>query len=119
MSSGAHQEPIEVEVERLDPVEDEPQQRPPKGAFRGFGPIAAGMILDLADVVTPMGLKRFAVPVGFVVGYSVGVRLDLALKQRLVLGAVGAAYCSLPGTMMLPIGTLVGVLFRAGVFGKK
>ena len=122
MTSSARDDPIEVEVERLDEDEgSEPGRRegPASTDSGSYGPILAGVMLDVADLITPMGLKWLAVPVGVIVGYYVGGRMGLGLKHRLMLAAVGAAYCSLPATSKLPIGTLVGLLFRAGAFGGR
>lgn len=108
-----------MQVERL-PLE-ESDEPPGEGARRGrgdpfrgsFGPLLAGILIDLADFLTPLGLgAKLGVPVGALVGYLLGVRLGLTLRQRLILAAVGAAYCSLHGTRLLPLGTLVGALLR-------
>lgn len=114
MSRSGSEGPIEVEVERLDPGEEESD---PPSTEGGFGPVVAGLLLDLADLVTPIGMQRIAVPLGLVVGYYAGLRMGLSLRQRLLLAAVGAAYCSLAATTHLPLGTLVGLLYRAGLFG--
>lgn len=135
MTSPPHQEqPIEVEVERLEPGQAEREWSgdqtgggagrgsPPAGkatGLAGFGPVLAGVVLDMADLITPMGLKQLALPVGFIVGYSVARKMGLGVKQRLILGAVGAAYCSLPSTSKLPLGTLIGLLYKAGAFAGR
>ena len=127
MSDQAREAPIEVEVERLDPREEEPgagpgwtNPRPGAGAAASaaaWGPIVAGLLLDLADVVTPN--PRIGLAVGFVVGLFAGTRMGLPIKGRLMLAGVGAAYCSLAATTTLPIGTVVGLLYRTGIFGRR
>ena len=117
MSAATGPDPIEVEAERLDPRPEDGEQA---GKRPGWGPIAVELVLDLADLLTfGPGMKKIALPVGFVVGFFAGARMGLPLKQRLMLGAVGAAYCSLSATSPFPIGTLVGTLYRAGVFGER
>ncbi len=111
------EEPIEVEVERLDPL---PDGSGSPAAGKTWGPILVGFVLDLADLITfGPGMKRIAVPVGFAVGVYAGTRMGLPLRQRLFLGAVGAAYCSLSATSPYPIGTVIGSLYRAGLFGRR
>ena len=106
-----------MEVERLDTSAEEGHRA---GASPGWGPVAVGLILDLADLLTfGPGMKKVAVPIGFAVGFYAGTRMRLPLPQRLMLGAVGAAYCSLSATSPIPIRTLVGTLYRAGLFGKR
>jgi hypothetical protein len=133
MPSTPHREPpVEVEVERLEPGQGEREWRGEAGGpeagpgpsrpgtgLGGFGPVLAGVLLDMADLITPMGLKQLALPVGFFVGYAVAGKMGLGLKQRVVLGVVGAAYCSLPATSKLPLGTLVGLLYKAGAFAGR
>ena len=117
MSPPSRQEPIEVEVERLDPG---PEEEARAGAAPEWGPVVVGLILDLADLLTfGPGMKKIAIPIGFAVGFYAGTRMRLPLQQRLMLGAVGAAYCSLSATSPFPIGTIVGSLYKAGVFGQR
>ncbi|MDA1263797.1 MAG: hypothetical protein O2816_01810 [Planctomycetota bacterium] len=128
MCDQVREAPIEVEVERLDPREEErgpgpglggPDQGPGARA-RSFGPIVVGLLLDMADLVTPLGVPpRFSLMIGFAVGFVAAGRLGLPMRGRLMLGAVGAAYCSLAATTTLPIGTLVGALYQFGVFGRR
>jgi hypothetical protein len=120
MTSVPRKDPIEVEVERLDPGEEEAGS-PRGGRSSGsWGPVVVGLVLDLADLLTfGPGMKKIALPIGFVVGFYAGARMNLPLKQRVALGAVGAAYCSLSATSPYPIGTIVGSLYKAGVFGRR
>jgi hypothetical protein len=109
-------EVIEVEAERLPP-RDEPQAGGEKSAR--MNPVMGGMILDAVDFITPMGLPApFSLAVGGVAGYMVGSAMRLSFEKRLLLAAVGAAYCSFKGTRVMPLGTLVGMLSRLGVLGK-
>lgn len=120
MTTDPSQDTIEVEVERLDPGHEE-DARPGSGGGPGaWGPVLAGLVLDLTDLLTfAPGMQKAAIPIGFAVGFYAGTRMGLRLKQRLALGAVGAAYCSFSATSFLPIGTIVGQLHRAGLFGQR
>ena len=120
MTTDPSQDTIEVEVERLDPGHQE-DPRPGSGDGAGaWGPVLVGLVLDLTDLLTfAPGMKKVAIPIGFAVGFYAGARMGLRLKQRLALGAVGAAYCSLSATSPYPIGTIVGALHRAGLFGRR
>lgn len=109
-------EVIEVEAERLPP-RDEPQTGGPQSGR--LNPVLGGMILDAVDFLTPMALPApISLGVGAVAGYLVGSAMRLSFEKRLLLAAVAAAYCSLKGTRIMPLGTLVGVLSRLGVLGK-
>ncbi len=115
-------------VPRIDPkvieVEAEHEPRPgdgdpgnkARGTFlRGAsGPVLAGLLIDLADLVTPMGLGRLGYPIGAAVGWWVGGQMGLSSQRRLWLVALGALYCGLPGTSRLPLGTIVGFASRLG-----
>lgn len=109
-------EVIEVEAERLPP-RDEP---PPRARNSGrMNPVTAGMILDAVDFLTPMALPApISLTVGAFAGYLVGGAMRLPFEKRLLLAAVAAAYCSLKGTRIMPLGTLVGMLSKFGVLGK-
>ena len=79
----------------------------------------AGMLMDVADFLTRSGVPRIiSLPVGAFTGYLVGSAMRLPFEKRLLMAAVGAVYCSLPNTFLLPLGTLVGVLSRLGILGK-
>ena len=109
-------EVIEVEAERLPP-RDEPAPRAEDSGR--LNPVMAGMILDAVDFLTPMALPApISITVGAVAGFLVGGAMRLPLEKRLLLAAVAAAYCSLKGTRIMPLGTLVGTLSRLGVLGK-
>lgn len=76
---------------------------------RVLSPVFAGALLDLVDFFT-LG------PVGFVAGFAVGGGVAFALgsayglgrKDKLLLALLAGAYCTLPFTSVLPLGTLVG-----------
>ncbi len=117
-------EVIEVDAQRVD--DDSRGDRggasrgtPGREGAAGWGPLVAGVLLDLADFMTPMGLpKPLALLVGAAVGWWAGGSMGLSHRGRLALAGVGAAYCVMPGTSRLPLGTLVGVFGRLGAFGR-
>ncbi len=112
---------IEVEVERPEPSEGaRPDLHSPAGgAFRGSaGPILAGLVVDLADLITPLGLGKLGFPIGAGVGWWVGGQLGLKGSRRLWLTALGAVYCGVPGTRLLPLGTIVGLITGVRGAGK-
>jgi hypothetical protein len=78
-----------------------------------LGPLAAGMILDAVDVITfgPAGLF-LGIPVGALAGYWLATSLRLSQNTSLLCAAFAAVYCTIPGTEILPLGTLVGALLR-------
>ena len=86
---------------------------------RALGPIFAGMILDSVDLVTfgPVGLL-LGLPVGAAAGYWLGRSMRLDHKSSLICAAAAAVYCTIPGTELLPLGTLVGALVRFEESGK-
>ncbi|OGV41369.1 MAG: hypothetical protein A2X46_16190 [Lentisphaerae bacterium GWF2_57_35] len=97
----------------------EPEVLPPEGklkpsaAERAFGPVVAGIIIDLVDLATfgPIGLA-----LGFVFGGSVAWYLcrlyGLPLRQKLLWSLAAGIYCTIPFTEFIPVGTLVGAFIR-------
>ena len=80
---------------------------------RAFGPIVAGMIIDLVDLATfgPIGLV-LGLPIGAFAGYWMGRAIGLAWKPSLLCALAAGIYCTIPGTEMIPLATLVGAFAR-------
>jgi hypothetical protein len=78
-----------------------------------FGPVAAGVTLDLMDLATfgPVGLV-LGIPFGGLAGYWMGSALRLDRYGVIFCAVLGAIYCTIPFTEVLPLGTLVGALVR-------
>lgn len=78
-----------------------------------FGPVVAGLIIDAVDVVTfgPFGLV-LGVPIGAAAGYWLARSLRLDTNPSLLCALIAGVYCTIPGTELLPLGTLVGALVR-------
>ena len=80
---------------------------------RAFGPVVAGLIIDLVDLATfgPIGLV-LGLPIGGAAGYWMGRTLGLGKKPSLLCALAAGIYCTIPGTEFLPIATLVGAFAR-------
>lgn len=78
-----------------------------------FGPVGAGLIIDAVDFVTfgPVGLA-LGFPVGAAAGYWLARSLRLETNPSLLCALIAGVYCTIPGTELLPLGTLVGALVR-------
>lgn len=105
-------------------MSDEPQAAPPADTVRrlnrAFGPVVAGLILDLVDLATfgPLGFF-LGIPVGLAAGYWLGTCLGLGRKHCVWIAMVAAIYCTMPGTEFIPLGTLVGAFARFRESGGK
>ena len=74
-----------------------------------FGPVLPGIFIDLVDFVTfgPIGLF-IGMILGGLGGYWIGSEHTLSMKKRLLLSLIAGAYCTLPLTGFLPVGTILG-----------
>jgi len=103
---------IEVEVERLDPKEAE------EGAASGwggaFGPVLAGMVIDVLDIAT---FGATGLYIGFLLGAPAGWylarRLGLDPKRAFLAAIACGVYCTIPFTSPIPVATLIGVWARS------
>ncbi len=80
---------------------------------RAFGPIVAGMLIDLVDVATfgPIGFV-LGVPVGGLAGYWMGRCLGLSRRASFYCALAAGVYATIPGTEMIPLATMVGAYAR-------
>lgn len=106
----------EVEVERLPRPGEAPGEdpRPRLGLDelqRAFGPVVAGLLVDLVDAATftPLLGLALGVPIGYYLARQLGLAAGPSWKLALVVGL----YCGVPGTLALPLGTLVGLWVKA------
>ncbi len=75
---------------------------------RALGPLAAGLLLDFADLAT------FG-PIGIVAGFFVGITVALwicsiyrfPLRTKVIMALLAGLYCMVPMTELLPLATLV------------
>ena len=97
------------------PEQPEPTTTPSQAQRlnRAFGPVIAGLVIDLVDLATfgPIGLV-LGLPVGGFAGYWMGRSLGLNIKPSLLCALVAGIYCTIPGTEMLPLATIVGATAR-------
>lgn len=109
-----------------EPVEDEanPAEQPvaPVGRRlnRAFGPIVAGMIIDLVDFATfgPIGFL-LGLPVGGFAGYWMGRCLGLSRRTSFYCALAAGVYCTVPGTELIPLATMVGAYVRFRESGQE
>jgi hypothetical protein len=80
---------------------------------RAFGPIVAGVILDLLDLAPfgPLGYVH-GLPLGGLMGYWLGRCLGLGRKASVLCAFAAGVYCTFPFTGILPLATLVGAYAR-------
>ena len=78
----------------------------PQRLHHAIGPIAGGMILDAADLITfgPLGIYAGAI-VGVVVGFWITSIYGLSLAWRIFWAAAAALYCTVPMTELFPVAT--------------
>ena len=78
-----------------------------------LGPIGAGMMIDAVDLITfgPVGLF-LGIPIGAAAGFWLGRSMRLESHMCWICAVVAGIYCTIPGTELLPLGTLVGALVR-------
>jgi len=79
----------------------------------GLLPIAGGLAIDLVDLATigPIGLFAGALVGGFVT-WSVAKRHGLSTNLTRLMTVIGAVYCTVPFTELLPLATLLAVVSR-------
>ena len=100
-------------------VEEQQQVEPPQPAVltrrlnRAFGPIVAGMVIDVVDFATfgPIGFI-LGLPVGGFAGYWMGRCLGLSRRSSFFCALAAGVYCTLPFTELIPLATLVGAYVR-------
>ena len=94
--------------------------QPIRRANRIFGPIVAGMIIDLVDLATfgPMG-QVLGLPIGAFAGYWMGTSLGLSRRAAALCAVAAGIYCTIPGTEFIPLATIVGACVRYRENGKQ
>lgn len=100
-------------METPEPSESAPPPTQSQRLNRAFGPVVAGLIIDLVDLSTfgPIGLV-LGLPVGAFAGFWMGKALGLETKPSLLCALAAGIYCTIPGTEMLPLATIVGAAAR-------
>ena len=114
------EEEEEAKTENLAPIGSRTETTMVKRLNRAFGPIAAGMIIDLVDLATfgPIGLV-FGLPVGGVAGFWMGRCLGLSKLASFYCAIAAGIYCTIPFTEAIPLATLVGAYARFRESGRE
>jgi hypothetical protein len=106
----------------MNSVTPDPQPAAPlaRRINRAFGPIAAGILLDVLDLTTfgPIGLI-LGLPVGAAAGWWMADALGVEKKNRKWFALSAAIYCALPFTEVIPLATLTGAYVRFRQGGPK
>ena len=108
-----------IEADEVLPPEakppDSPQVQP--GLLRrlesAFGPILAGMLIDLVDLATfgPIGIATGMLLGGGVAWWLCAI-YGIPARQRWLWSLLAGAYCTIPMTEPFPIATLIGAYIR-------
>lgn len=106
---------IEIDETDLKRMDSDTQEEADMGhrLNRAFGPIVAGMLIDLLDFTTfgPIGLV-VGFPIGVLIGYWMGRSLGLSPKASLGCAFAAGIYCTTPATEFIPLATIVGAYMR-------
>lgn len=105
------QEVLEPEV--LPPSNGAAAPAPRSPAERAFGPVLAGLLIDLIDLATfgPIGIALGFALGGGIAWYITGL-YRLPARQRVAWTVAAGTYCTIPITEFIPVGTLVGAFVR-------
>lgn len=78
-----------------------------------LGPLAGGMIIDLTDLLTPGPVGVFGgLLIGMPVGWYVASLYGFSTPSRLLIATLSGIYCTIPGTELIPLATLVSAVGR-------
>jgi hypothetical protein len=110
----------EAKAEDLAPSEIPETPNLGKRLNRAFGPIFAGMIIDLVDLATfgPIGLV-LGIPIGGLAGFWMGRCLGLSKLASFYCAIAAGVYCTIPFTEVIPLATLVGAYARFRESGRE
>ncbi|VGO19990.1 hypothetical protein [Pontiella sulfatireligans] len=113
---------LELDEDDLKVMDAAPQPAADMGRRinRAFGPIAAGLIIDLIDFTSfgPIGLV-LGLPLGGLVGYWMGRSLGLGRKGSLWCALAAGLYCMAPATEFIPLAMIMGACVRFSESGKR
>jgi len=111
MSEPAPAAPEEPEV--LPPERDVPPAPRRSAAERVFGPVIAGLLIDMIDLALwgPMGVLLGLFIGGGMTWYLTSF-FQIRPAARIAWTLAAGIYCALPFTQFVPLGTLVGLVIR-------
>jgi len=97
-----------------------PQGEVTRRLNRAFGPIVAGLIIDVVDFATfgPIGYL-LGLPVGGFAGYWMGRCLGFSRRTSFYCAIAAGIYCTIPGTELIPLATLLGAYVRFRESGRE
>lgn len=119
--SAAEDRTLEIDEDDLKVMDTAPQPAAMgRRINRAFGPIAAGLIIDLVDFTSfgPLGLVM-GLPLGGLTGYWMGRALGLSRKASLWCALTAGLYCMVPATEFIPLAMIVGACVRFSESGKR
>jgi ABC-type nitrate/sulfonate/bicarbonate transport system permease component len=81
--------------------------------LRSFGPLAGGLLLDLTDLLTFGSVGFYLGPlIGGLLGWWLARVYGFGLTGQCISITLTVVYCTLPGTALLPLATVVFALIR-------
>lgn len=86
---------------------------PPRRGGEPWSPLRAGLLLDALDLLTfgPLGL-RGGLLLGAVAAFLLLSKVGVPLRVRVPLAVAAGLYCAIPGTELLPLGTLLSLFIQ-------
>jgi len=98
-------------IRNVTPNSERPAGIDPNRLKRAIIPIAAGLLLDAADLVTFSSVGvRFGWLVGAIVAFCLAHAVGIKGRGMWFATLIGAAYCTIPGTSFLPLATVISAV---------
>ena len=104
-----------MDFEQQQKTIDEQVTRPSMGErfFNAFGPLTAGIALDLLDLATFGAWGLYLGPLfGALMGWWFSTTLKLGLWSQSLVMVLAGLYCALPSTELIPFATVVFATVR-------
>lgn len=78
-----------------------------------LGPIGTGLVIDSFDLLTvgPFGIYSGAI-IGIILTHFLMRNSALSKRLKIILSLLVAIYLTIPGTAILPVATVIGVIAR-------
>ena len=108
-------DPEKVEVKRIEKVQSAKPHNPTlfEHLYIALGPVLGGLIIDTVDFVTfgPIGLY-IGLLAGAIIGWLVSSIYGFSTKSKLIWSLLAGIYCTIPGTALFPLATVISVISR-------